>query len=153
MLVKTENETVAAYPYSVEQLKADYPNVSFPSNLTAEQLAAFEVFEVVHADSPAYDPLTQRIETSAAPLLINGVWTLTKTVVDLSQEQIDAKTNAQWASVRADRNKRLADCDWTQLPDAPLTNTETANWGSYRQALRDITTQSDPFNINWPVAP
>jgi hypothetical protein len=42
---------------------------------------------------------------------------------------------------------------WTQLPDAALTNTETANWASYRQALRNITTQSDPFNIIWPTAP
>jgi hypothetical protein len=59
----------------------------------------------------------------------------------------------QWEVIRTDRNQRLADCDWTQLSDAPLTNTKTANWASYRQSLRDITTQSDPFNINWPVAP
>jgi len=23
-------------------------------------------------------------------------------------------------------------------------------WATYRQALRDITTQADPFNITWP---
>lgn len=56
----------------------------------------------------------------------------------------------QWAVIRADRNQRLADCDWTQLPDAPV-NAE--DWASYRQALRDITTQSDPFNIQWPTEP
>ena len=59
----------------------------------------------------------------------------------------------QLDEVRADRDQRLAACDWTQLPDAPLSNTETADWGSYRQALRDITTQSDPFNIQWPTPP
>lgn len=64
----------------------------------------------------------------------------------LPQELIDQ----QWGEVRTDRNKRLADCDWTQLPDAPV---DTAAWAAYRQELRDITAQPDPFNIVWPIAP
>lgn len=55
-----------------------------------------------------------------------------------------------WTVIRAERNKLLADCDWTQLPDA---SADAATWATYRQELRDITTQSDPFNIVWPVAP
>jgi hypothetical protein len=42
----------------------------------------------------------------------------------------------------------LKDCDWTQLADSPVNKTA---WAAYRQALRDITAQSDPFNIEWPV--
>jgi hypothetical protein len=57
---------------------------------------------------------------------------------------------AQWVVVRAERNALLAACDWTQLPDAPV---DAAAWATYRQALRDITTQSDPFNIAWPALP
>lgn len=56
----------------------------------------------------------------------------------------------QWEVIRADRNQRLVDCDWTQLPDAP---TDATAWAVYRQALRDITTQADPFNIVWPILP
>lgn len=56
----------------------------------------------------------------------------------------------KWAEVRADRNGRLLACDWTQLPDAPVDATP---WATYRQALRDITTQPDPFNITWPEEP
>lgn len=56
----------------------------------------------------------------------------------------------QWAAVRAERNAKLAACDWTQLSDAPV---DSAAWAAYRQALRDITTQSDPFNITWPQEP
>jgi len=56
----------------------------------------------------------------------------------------------QWALVRAERNALLAACDWTQLPDAPV---DSAEWATHRQALRDITTQADPFNIEWPVEP
>jgi len=50
------------------------------------------------------------------------------------------------------RQRILAATDWTQLPDVPLT-TKTA-WATYRQALRDITTQSGyPFEIVWPTPP
>jgi len=53
-----------------------------------------------------------------------------------------------WANVRAQRNKLLAECDWTQLPDAPV---DAAVWAVYRQALRDITTQANPFKLSWPI--
>ena len=61
------------------------------------------------------------------------------------------KDAEQAASVRADRTKRLADSDWTQLSDAPVTGTA---WATYRQALRDITAQAGfPWTIAWPDAP
>ena len=53
--------------------------------------------------------------------------------------------------VRADRNARLAACDWTQVLDAPV---DTAAWAAYRQDLRDVPSQAGfPWEINWPVAP
>ena len=55
-----------------------------------------------------------------------------------------------WANIRARRNKMLAECDWTQLPDAPV---DRAAWAIYRQALRDITNQPDVFAVSWPTAP
>lgn len=58
-----------------------------------------------------------------------------------------------WARVRAERDQRLQACDWTQQPDVPMTPERRAAWASYRQALRDITGQADPFAITWPAAP
>lgn len=60
---------------------------------------------------------------------------------------------AQWSVIREQRNIQLAICDWTQLPDAPLTNVQTSEWATYRQELRDITEQADPFAVVWPTAP
>lgn len=55
---------------------------------------------------------------------------------------------------RIERDARLAACDWTQLADAPLTSAQKTAWKTYRQALRDVTTQADfPASIVWPVAP
>lgn len=53
--------------------------------------------------------------------------------------------------IREERNNRLAVCDWTQLPDAPVDQTA---WAFYRQELRDITDQEGfPANVIWPVPP
>lgn len=134
-------------PYSIPQLRRDNPQVSFPETPTAVTLAEYDVYEVVATEQPIYDDTAYKIEQSIE--LVDGVWTQTWVLVEHTAEDIDR----QWANIRSERNQYLAKCDWTQLSDAPLTNTETANWGSYRQSLRDITTQSDPFNINWPVAP
>lgn len=58
------------------------------------------------------------------------------------------------AVIRAERNMKIAACDWTVLSDAPLTTTEKTNWEAYRQALRDVTAQTTfPQSVEWPVAP
>jgi hypothetical protein len=61
------------------------------------------------------------------------------------------RDNAQSNVVRIDRNEKLKQCDWTQVADAPVDKTV---WATYRQALRDVTTQSGfPWSINWPTEP
>ena len=58
----------------------------------------------------------------------------------------------QWAYVRVNRDQRLAETDWTQMPDVPQ---ETIwKWKTYRQDLREIPQkQTDPNNITWPTKP
>ena len=61
------------------------------------------------------------------------------------------KDTEQAKPVRESRNTKLSECDWTQVADAPVDKTV---WATYRQALRDVTTQSGfPWTIDWPVAP
>jgi hypothetical protein len=64
----------------------------------------------------------------------------------------DTERAARWA--RWNRDQLLLASDWTQIPGAEtrLGATEYASWQTYRQALRDITTQSGwPMNITWPT--
>ena len=57
------------------------------------------------------------------------------------------------ARVRAERDARLTVCDWTQMPDAPLTTEAKAAWAAYRQQLRDVPGQAGfPLAVEWPVA-
>jgi len=65
----------------------------------------------------------------------------------------DLLTQQKWAEVRTVRNKLLADSDWV-VTRAMESGTEVpAEWVTYRQLLRDVTTQADPFLIVWPLAP
>lgn len=72
---------------------------------------------------------------------------------DYSTKQwVDPRTTeTEWPLVRYNRDKLLQASDWTQLPDVPLATKEA--WAAYRQALRDLTDQPDPFNIVWPTPP
>lgn len=57
----------------------------------------------------------------------------------------------QASLVRLARNKKLADCDWTQLADSTA---DKPAWAVYRQALRDVTAQAGfPWNVTWPTEP
>ena len=74
-------------------------------------------------------------------------------IIDFETKQwIDPRTpETEWPLVRAKRDRLIAATDWTQLLDVPLLTKES--WAVYRQALRDITIQPDPFNIVWPESP
>ena len=62
-----------------------------------------------------------------------------------------SKDAEQAKNVRATRDAKLAETDWTQVADSPV---DKAVWATYRQALRDVTTQSGfPWTITWPVEP
>lgn len=73
------------------------------------------------------------------------------TAVEQENAYKAGKDAEQAKSVRENRNKRLAESDWTQLADAPV---DSAVWATYRQALRDVTAQSGfPWEVTWPDAP
>jgi hypothetical protein len=56
--------------------------------------------------------------------------------------------------VRAERDGLLLVSDWTQVADAPLSSEKKTEWATYRQSLRDITSQEGfPNNVSWPTQP
>jgi hypothetical protein len=81
--------------------------------------------------------------------------------MDLTAEEeaeIDAQREAadlDLSDIRNQRNGMLANSDWTQLGDAPLTDGKKAEWVTYRQALRDYPAESDKVSTlpAWPTEP
>ena len=51
------------------------------------------------------------------------------------------------------RDEYLFLTDYTQLPDAPFTEEEKAQFAVYRQQLRDMFDVDDVNNISWPTKP
>ena len=67
---------------------------------------------------------------------------------------IEAKKEVAWQALRSERNRRLAECDWTQTVDAPLNEQDKRSWQEYRKALRDLPESTlDPRRPNWPDKP
>jgi len=63
-------------------------------------------------------------------------------------------TEAAWANIRQKRNALLLDSDWTDTASAVTRlGSEYQLWQTYRQALRDMTSQQDPFTAVWPIKP
>ena len=56
---------------------------------------------------------------------------------------------------KQERNQLLADTDWTQVSDSPLSDSKKTEWQTYRQALRDMPSQEgfDPLNPVYPTKP
>lgn len=141
-------DDIINYPYDIITLRKSHPNVSFPVNLTNEVLAEWSMYVVTPTPMP--NDYTKNI-SEGTPVLTDGVYYQNWVVVDATQEEIDYRIENQWFIVRTQRNELLTECDWTQLVDIPTETREL--WQSYRQTLRDITSQSNPFSINWPVKP
>lgn len=61
------------------------------------------------------------------------------------------------AELRLERNARLSECDWTQLPDVPLTSAVVAQWRAYRRQLRDVPELVESLGwdgaVSWPTPP
>ena len=145
-------DQVIDYPFELNSLKTIYPNKSFPENLMLLNLSDYDVFQVNEVEKPSNENFT-KIVTESTPILTDGQYYQVWVVEDAPQPYIDYHKDLKWNEVRATRNQYLQECDWTQLSDSPLTAEQKAEWVTYRQELRDITLQPDPFNITWPTKP
>lgn len=132
--------------YSLSRLRTDYPNVSFPDKPTEEMLAQYDVYPYTRPAVSVFDTLAWRA-IDGDFTQVDGAWTLPYQMVKLSQSQAESR-------VRHQRTNLLADCDWTQVTDSALSAEAKAAWVTYRQALRDVTSQADfPYNVTWPTPP
>ena len=150
MYLKIENNGDITYPYSLDDLKRENTTISFPKNLTEEILATFSVYQVDAVDIE--DDYTKNI-IEGTPIQSGSKYIQNWVITDATTEEINQRIEEKWYEVRIQRNNLLTESDWTQIQDSPITGSLLDDWKSYRQNLRDITSQSDPFNINWPVQP
>ena len=58
----------------------------------------------------------------------------------------------QWRNVKEGRNQQLAASDWI-CSVSDYVHPKKDAYVVYRQALRDITSQPNPFALAWPASP
>ena len=146
---------------------SEFPNTSFPQPLTLDVIQDFGYDPVLEGPQAETIPPYQYSQRDGV-IEVNGQWfthyiagpvfqdyTDEQGVFHAASEQYEEycfqKDSEQATAVRADRNQKLAVCDWTQLPDAPVDHVA---WANYRQDLRDISNQDGfPWTISWPQEP
>ena len=136
------------YPYSLQTLREDNPRISFPSEMTESVMNEFNIYEVRQTPKP--NDYTKNI-SEGTPILVDGVYYQNWEQTNASTGEINVRIEAKWEEIRQIRNELLVECDWTQLGDIP--NETKTIWQTYRQELRDVTTQTNPFSIIWPAKP
>lgn len=152
-LIALEGGKPIGNPITLENFQQLNPGMSLPFPLLPEHIEPHG-YGIYDFSMPPEHGVFEKLE-EVAPVKSpdNGVYYQTRIVVPMNDEEITARTSEEWTRVRLERNFKLTACDWTQLDDTPLTNTKKQEWAAYRQALRDITTQDDPFAIVWPQQP
>ena len=152
------------------QFRSEHPHTSFPKVLTIEILDSFGYDPVLEGPQAVTTPPYQYSQRDGV-VEVNGQWFThyiagpifhdyvdedgnTVTAAEQAKAYCFAKDAEQAKRVREDRNKRLAECDWTQLPDAPLDADAKLAWALYRETLRMVPQQAGfPWGINWPPEP
>ena len=155
---------------TISQFKAEYPTTSFPKQITTAILDSYG-YDAVLNGAAAEVTAPYGVSTRDGVEQIDGKW-FTKFIAgpvftDTTDEEGNVTTAADNEAayrakvdsdvaerVRADRNEKLAACDWTVLTDSPLTTAKKTEWKTYRTALRDISAADGfPHTMTWPEEP
>ena len=100
--------------------------------------------------------------------LPNGTYTNDSSQFGVTWDQVKTKldelNNAESIRLlREERDRRLTECDWIITKNKELGTNIPAAWKTYRQALRDLPSNSDPklddnndldmSSVVWPTKP
>lgn len=136
------------------ELRELYPSTHFPAEIKPEHLEGdFEDWYIVEQDTtvPEHNKSTHRIEF-AYRVVDNKVLGAYKKVALSDNEKAEA-LETKWNEVKYHRVNSLAATDYLMTADVfgSYSSADQAKITAYRQALRDITNQEDPFNLTYPT--
>ena len=165
MMTEYRNRTTGEIKTQGE-LRRDNPNTSFPKVWNSNVYNALNVDPVMIAGAPKegignyQHAIRNGVEQNS-----NGDWVYAWQIVDMfadiegGQTKTEQETayqtsldNNQKETLRNMRKPLLEEADW-QIHKIEDASGDASAWRTYRQALRDVTKQSDIYNINWPSKP
>jgi len=159
------------------QIRRDNPNMSLPRVWNANVCEALGIDPVLAAPAPAPSGDYKVVVRNGVVQDANSNWvyawterdmfaeyirtdtaedgTQTKVTVTKAEQETAYQANLDaeaGANVRSERDRLLAETDWTGLSDVTMS----AEMTTYRQALRDITDHANfPYleDADWPTKP
>ena len=151
------------------ELRRRHWNTSFPAVWNQDVFEHIGIDPIFAAPQPTNTDPLKTVRQNGVVQDSNGKWVDNYEIVDMFADTTDegvtttkaqheeafmaARSATQWTAIRSERDRRLNETDWVSIRAADTATPMSAEWASYRQALRDITTQSDPFSITWPIKP
>lgn len=158
------NTETLAYPLSERDIKALFPNTSFPKPFVAPE----PYQPVLQSPQPTVPNPVLQFAREIAPAKEGDNWMQQFEVVDIyhdytddegvfhSKAEQEAEATARdeadkKAAVKAQAEKLLQETDWSQMPDVDLTN--KAEFTTYRADVRAIALNPPTAVTEWPTKP
>jgi len=157
------------------EIRRSMPNTSLPRVWTAAICDDLNIDPVLAAPAPAPTGEFKVVSRDGVVQDANGNWVYAYTERDMFSnytytndvgEEITvtkaeqeaaytaSKVEEKATAIRTERDKLLAESDWMVIKAAETGVALAAEWATYRQALRDITSQATfPNEVTWPVKP
>jgi len=136
--------------HNINSLRRAFPHVGWADEPDVEFLDFHGIDIVKQGEYPTLQA-NEKAVMGEPELTLEG-WEQNWMVVPFSTDELQANTAAQWEVIRHQRDEKLRATDFHVIR-AQEGIAISADMLAYRQALRDITEQADPFNILWPLPP
>lgn len=155
LVIKIVDGQPDGYPLTYSNFRLINPQTSFPDLPDNSFLVDYGYYRFQYVNRPVPPKFTN---VNEGPWVLDAdkdAWCNSWIETPFSEQQMEAARQQALDGLRDQKNMLLAMCDWTQLPDVPLTPEQVEAWRVYRQELRDyMATVTDPFNPPaWPIPP
>ena len=153
------------------EIRRSMPNTSLPRVWTAAICDSLGIDPVLAAPAPEASGEYKVVSRNGVTQDANGNWVEAYVERDMFADYVDedgvtvtkaeqeqaytARKDAEAATAaRATRDGLIASCDWMAIKAFEGGTTVSAEWATYRQALRDVSAQEGfPNDITWPEKP
>jgi len=142
------------YPYDLNlfiQEKREENSLYTFADITDDELLSSSIYPFVQVDTPEVNYSQSLTETT--PIFSESKYYQQWDIGLLDPTVVEYDKSLEWRTVRRKRTELLQDSDWVLLPHSPITGSKLDEWIQYRQDLRNITNNDNPFEIEWPTKP
>ena len=151
---RTSDNTIVHFDNVFHLLNQNLGSQDHSWDHTTEELTAIGLAPILESDR-VYQNGDGDTEISLGAVRDNEDGTFTQLYVDTEIDTADKVK--RWIIPK--RSSEFYTSDWTQMADSPLSDSDKAEWATYRQALRDMPTTQDWANVKtihqvvWPTPP